>query len=112
MPPTRPDLFQYTPTPYLYTPGTYAILPLRLGLGPTRVLRYKPMKDITIAISGMTCSHCLNAVNQALATIPGLEIKSVRIGRVDLRLPDGADPTDRVKAAIEQAGYGVEAVLG
>jgi copper chaperone CopZ len=74
---------------------------LRLTLGD------KPMQDITLTISGMSCGHCLNAVNQAISTVQGVEIKSVKIGRADLRVPgDGA--AEQVKAAIQEAGYKVE----
>jgi copper chaperone CopZ len=68
------------------------------------------MQDITIAISGMSCGHCLKAVNKALAAVPGLEVRSVRIGRAELRLPDGGTG-EAAKAAIERAGYKVEAIL-
>lgn len=69
------------------------------------------MKDITLAISGMSCSHCLNAVNQAIDAVPNVEVKSVRIGRAEVRVPE-TDPTgDQVKAAIERAGYKVEGLI-
>jgi copper chaperone CopZ len=68
------------------------------------------MKDIVISISGMSCGHCLNAVNRAVASLPDIEVRSVRIGRVELLL--GADATsEQVKAAIEKAGYKVEAIV-
>jgi copper chaperone len=70
------------------------------------------MKDITLAISGMSCGHCLNAVNHALGTVPGIEVKSVVIGRAELRVPDGVDGEAQAKAAIEQAGYKVEGLVG
>jgi copper chaperone CopZ len=62
------------------------------------------MRNITIAISGMSCGHCLNAVNKALAAVPGITVKAVQIGRA----PDAAGPA---QAAIEAAGYKVEAVV-
>ncbi|MDX2120692.1 MAG: heavy-metal-associated domain-containing protein [Gemmatimonadota bacterium] len=65
------------------------------------------MQDITLTITGMSCGHCLNAVNRALAGVPGLEVKSVRIGTAELRTPDAAT-TERAKAAIAAAGYKVE----
>ena len=58
-------------------------------------------------IAGMSCGHCLNAVNRALAGVPGIEVKSVRIGQAELRTPDAAT-TERAKAAIAAAGYKVE----
>ena len=44
------------------------------------------MRHLTLHIDGMSCGHCLNAVNRALAGLPGVEIESVRIGRADLQL--------------------------
>jgi copper chaperone len=68
------------------------------------------MKDITITISGMSCGHCLNAVSQALAALPDIEVRSIRTGRAELRL-SGAASSDVAKAAIEKAGYKVDAIL-
>lgn len=65
------------------------------------------MQNITLAISGMSCSHCLNAVNRALAGVSGIEVLSVQIGRAELRAEDSA-AADRAKAAIAAAGYKVE----
>jgi len=69
------------------------------------------MRDIDLVISGMSCSHCLNAVNRALGTLVGVEVKSVRIGRAELKVTDPA-AADRAKAAVEEAGYRVEAMGG
>lgn len=68
------------------------------------------MQDIAITISGMSCGHCLNAVNQAVVNVTGVEVKNVRIGRADLRVPDDSTVA-RVKAAIEEAGYKVEGIV-
>ncbi len=69
------------------------------------------MQNIELVISGMSCGHCLNAVNRALGTVAGVEVKSVRIGRAELKVTDPA-AADRAKAAIEEAGYRVEAMGG
>ena len=42
-------------------------------------------KDLTLYIDGMSCGHCLNAVNRALAAAPGVEVGSVQMGRAQLR---------------------------
>ncbi len=65
------------------------------------------MQDITLHISGMSCAHCLNAVNRAVAGVPGVGVRSVKIGRADLTVPDEGTAA-LVKAAIEEAGYKVE----
>lgn len=69
------------------------------------------MQDIAITISGMSCGHCLNAVSRAVDSVSGVEVKSVRIGRADLRVLDDLTVA-RVKAAIEDAGYKVEDIVG
>ena len=69
------------------------------------------MKDITLAISGMSCGHCLNAVNKAIAAVPGVEIKSVQIGKAEVRVSDASGADQAVKAAVENAGYKVEGII-
>ncbi|MCL4866416.1 MAG: heavy-metal-associated domain-containing protein [Gemmatimonadales bacterium] len=63
------------------------------------------MKELTLHIEGMSCSHCLNAVNKALAGQPGVTIESVQIGRAQLRYDPGATSPDQLLAAIDRAGY-------
>lgn len=63
------------------------------------------MRKITLNISGMSCGHCLNAVNQALSRVPGLEIESVRMGRADLRYDEALTTPEAITRAIADAGY-------
>jgi copper chaperone CopZ len=67
------------------------------------------MKHYTLHIDGMSCGHCLNAVNQALHAVPGAEVGTVRIGRAEVSVPDDRDP-DALVTAVEEAGYGVALV--
>jgi copper chaperone CopZ len=63
------------------------------------------MHPLTLAIEGMSCSHCLNAVNQSLAVLPGVTIRSVRIGRAELEYdPAQIDPR-AIAEAVRAAGY-------
>ena len=62
------------------------------------------MTSLTLAIEGMSCGHCLNAVNRALATVPGVTIKSVRIGQAVVECqPD--HQSEQIVAALAAAGY-------
>ncbi len=70
------------------------------------------MKSVTMHIDGMSCGHCLNAVNQALAAVPGAVIRSVRIGRAEVELPDAGASADDLVTAVETAGYNVSHVDG
>lgn len=61
--------------------------------------------NLTLHIDGMSCGHCLKAVSQALAGLPGVSIDSVRIGRADLRYDDSRIRPAEITAAVEDAGY-------
>jgi copper chaperone CopZ len=63
------------------------------------------MRSLTLHIEGMSCAHCLNAVNRALAGLPGVEVDSVRIGRAELRYDERAVEPARIEAAVTGAGY-------
>lgn len=63
------------------------------------------MQHATLYIEGMSCGHCLNAVNRALAAVPGVEIESVQIGRADVRYDDSTTSPDALEAAVGDAGY-------
>jgi copper chaperone len=68
-------------------------------------VREPAMRHITLNITGMSCGHCLNAVNQALGRLNGVEIDSVRIGRADLRYDEALISPDAITRAIADAGY-------
>ena len=58
----------------------------------------------TLLIEAMSCSHCLNAVNRAIGTVPGVKILSVAIGRATVEYQESV-VLDRVMAAVTDAGY-------
>ncbi len=63
------------------------------------------MTQITLHIDGMSCGHCLNAVNQALQGVPGVEIESVQIGRAVVRFDESRTSQERIVEAVRDAGY-------
>jgi copper chaperone len=63
------------------------------------------MRSLTLHIEGMSCGHCLNAVNQALAQLPGVRLEVLRIGRADLQYDETAIEPARIEAAVTEAGY-------
>lgn len=63
------------------------------------------MRTLTLHITGMSCGHCLNAVNNALSRLDGLSVKSARIGRAEVEYdPDRITP-EAITAAVADAGY-------
>lgn len=71
-------------------------------------------KNITLAVSGMSCGHCVASVKQALATVPGIADAQVSVGAV--RLTVAAESPQQVAAdavsAIQRAGYNASTISG
>lgn len=63
------------------------------------------MQPLTLRIEGMSCGHCLNAVNQALANQAGITVRSVKIGRADLQYDSAVIGPEAVAALVTAAGY-------
>jgi copper chaperone len=56
-------------------------------------------------IDGMSCGHCLNAVNRALSELPGVEVDTVRMGRAEVRYDQTQASPAQLEAAVADAGY-------
>jgi copper chaperone CopZ len=63
------------------------------------------MRQATLHIEGMSCGHCLNAVNRALNAIPGVRIDAIRIGRADVSYDENTTGPSDLEAAVADAGY-------
>jgi copper chaperone len=64
------------------------------------------MQNVTLKITGMSCGHCVKAVEGALKDLPGVTIHEVKIGSATLSLGPGAT-VEAVRKAIEEEGYEV-----
>jgi len=62
---------------------------------------------VELSISGMSCGHCVRAVEEALAGVDQVTVESVEIGRAVVEAPDDADTGDRLKSAVREEGYDV-----
>ena len=60
----------------------------------------------TIQIEGMSCHHCVHAVQKALDAVEDVSVEHVEIGSATIDVVDEAD-LSRVKQAIEEEGYSV-----
>lgn len=67
------------------------------------------METMKIAIAGMSCGHCVSAVDKALRDVDGIRVDEVRLGEATVAYDPAAIPADRVRAAvtdaIDDAGY-------
>ena len=62
----------------------------------------------TITVDGMTCGHCVSAVQSEVGKLEGVTDVSVDLasGAVTV-LADAPADTDALRAAVEEAGYEV-----
>jgi copper chaperone CopZ len=60
-------------------------------------------------VVGMTCGHCVNAVTEEVAQVPGVTDVDVDLASGALTVT-GETPVDHgaVRAAVEEAGYALE----
>jgi len=70
------------------------------------------MRQATLHIEGMSCGHCVSAVNRALSVIPGVRIDAIRIGRADVSYDENTTGPSQLEAAVAEAGYRARAHEG
>ncbi len=63
------------------------------------------MERVTLKIEGMTCSHCVHAVNGRLAKMPGVKVDHVEIGSATLEHDPAVATLDAIEEAIADEGY-------
>jgi len=64
------------------------------------------MQQSVYSVSGMTCSHCANAVQSEIARVPGVREVTVDLhsGQVTVEADEQPDRA-AIRAAVEEAGY-------
>lgn len=68
------------------------------------------MKTATITIDGMSCGGCVAGVRKALERTEGVTITEVTVGRAVARIDPEKVTEDRLRGAIDAAGFDVRAV--
>lgn len=65
----------------------------------------RPMKTVTMEITGMSCSHCVATVSRRLKGLAGVEVGQVKIGSAVVAYdPDKMTPP-QIAQAITDEGY-------
>ena len=65
------------------------------------------MTNVTLAIKGMSCGHCVKRVQQALATTPGVAKANVTLepGQAKVEYDEAVATPTQLAAAVASAGY-------
>lgn len=67
------------------------------------------MQKATFEISGMSCGHCVKAVDKALQQLAGVTVDHVAIGSATVSFDDTQTDAHRIAQVIDDAGYPVVA---
>jgi len=63
------------------------------------------METLHLTIDGMTCQHCVRAVDGALRRTPGVEVTQVEIGSADIQYDAATVSAERIAEVIADEGY-------
>ncbi len=63
------------------------------------------MKPLHLTIEGMTCQHCVRAVDTRLRNTPGVTVGRVDIGSADLEYDPATTTVAELAEAIADEGY-------
>jgi copper chaperone len=65
----------------------------------------------TLDVKGMSCNHCVNAIESSLKELSGIESVNVDLSghKVTVTFDESVVQLDQVKEAIEEEGYDVVA---
>jgi copper chaperone CopZ len=66
------------------------------------------MNQIVYAVPDMSCHHCVNAVSEELAQVPGVERVDVDLNSKQVVVYGVGLDDDRLRTAIANAGYEAE----
>ncbi len=67
------------------------------------------MQKATFEISGMSCGHCVKAVDKALQQLDGVTIEHVAIGSATVSYDEKQTDAGSIAQVIDDAGYQVVA---
>ena len=66
------------------------------------------MDAVHLNIEGMTCEHCVRAIDTRLRKTPGVQVDKVVVGAVDLHYDQSKISLDEISELISDEGYTVE----
>jgi copper chaperone len=67
------------------------------------------MKKVTLSVNGMSCGHCVKAVEGSVGALEGVSNVKVNLeaGEVDVEYNNDVVTLDKIKETIDDQGYDV-----
>lgn len=69
------------------------------------------MANVTLQVEGMSCNHCVSAVETALKEIGATGKVDLAAKKVEITYDDASLTVDKIKDAIEDQGYDVKGTV-
>ncbi|WP_077620391.1 copper chaperone CopZ [Bacillus sinesaloumensis] len=68
------------------------------------------MQTVTLNVTGMSCGHCVKAVESSVGELEGVNQVNVKLDEalVEVAFNESQVSLDKIKEAIEDQGYDVE----
>lgn len=68
------------------------------------------MENITLTVKGMSCNHCVNAVEKSVGSLEGVHEVNVQLdaGKVTVAYDKNVVTVEKIKETIDDQGYDVE----
>lgn len=68
------------------------------------------MENVTLNVKGMSCGHCVKAVEGSVGALEGVDQVKVNLeaGKVDIAYNDAKVSISQIKEVIDDQGYDVE----
>lgn len=66
------------------------------------------MAQVQLKITGMSCGHCVKAVEKALDQVQGVQARTVQVGSAEVTFDAQQASTERLLDAIREEGYQAE----
>jgi copper chaperone CopZ len=63
------------------------------------------MATLKLAITGMSCDHCVSRVTKALASVPGVDVRQVTVGHATVDYNGQPESLAAIVQAVDDAGY-------
>jgi copper chaperone len=68
------------------------------------------MEKVTLKVNGMSCGHCVKAIEGSVGELQGVKSVSVHLkeGNVDVEFNPSEASLEKIKETIDDQGYDVE----
>lgn len=68
------------------------------------------MQNVTLSVQGMSCGHCVNAIEGSVSKLEGVNQVKVKLdaAEVEVSFNESQVSIDKIKETIDNQGYDVE----